>query len=204
MALFELPELASWVRQSDMDTASAALCREMATTYLETEVGVSLTQQSGVAVTYTPRWSDEWIDLPIPTTSIASVSVDGTALTSDDYEFVTDTYQLRRTGGWGGNGWAVSERRFAIPYDDHVSVTVTMTYGFATPPGDFRLWGLVLAAQAYQLSPSLNRQSVRIDDFAETFATGGDLAALGIELPPRVLVRFKARYGRGVAVVGAR
>lgn len=200
MALFELTELASWV-QSDLDTATAELCRDMATAYLESEVGVSLTQQSDVAVTYTPRWSSEWIDLPVPTASVASVSVDGTTLAADDYEFVSDTYQLHRAGGWGGNGWGASERRFVLAPDDHVAVTVTMTYGFATPPSDFKLWGLILAAQAYQLVPSLNRQSVRIDDYAETFATGGDLAALGIDLPPRVLGRFKSRYGRGVAVV---
>jgi hypothetical protein len=85
-----------------------------------------------------------------------------------------------------------------------VTVSVTLAYGFATPPAEFKTWGLILASQAYQLMPALNRQSVRIDDFAETFATGGDLASSGMGLSPKVLGRLRARYGRGAAVVEAR
>jgi hypothetical protein len=66
------------------------------------------------------------------------------------------------------------------------------------------MWGLILASQGYQLMPALNRQSVRLDDFAETYATGGDLITTGMGLPPKVLGRLRARYGRGAAVVEAR
>lgn len=203
MALFELTELASWV-QSDLDTATATLAREQATTYLEAETGVSLTRQEDVTVAYSPRWNDCWIDLPVPTTAVSSVAVDGSTLGVNDYQFVRDLFRLYRRVGWGGWSYQRSLGRAMLIEDDYVSVDVTMTYGFATPPAEFKTWGLILAAQAYQLMPSLNRQSVRIDDFAETFATGGELAAMGIGMSPKALGMLKSRYGRGAVSVAAR
>ena len=203
MALFELTELASWV-QSDLDTATATLCRESATSYLQDELGVRFAEDTAT-ITYTPRWDECWIDLPVPTTAVSQVDVDGTTLASDDYKKVDN--RLYRRVGWGGSRWGVDDRfAYRSSDDDYVTVDVTLTYGFtdATVPNELKTWGLILASQAYQLAPSLNRQSVRLDDYAETFATGGDLVAVGIGLPPKVLGKLKSRYGRGASVVSAR
>lgn len=203
MALFELSELASWV-QSDLDTATATLARAQAVAYLEGETGVRLTEDTAT-LTYTPRWDDCWIDLPVPTTAVSQVDVDGTTLSSTDYQVVNN--RLYRRSGWGGSRWT-ADNRFAYRSsdDDYASVAVTLTYGFAdgSAPQEFKTWGLILAAQAYQLMPGLNRQSVRLDDYAETYATGGDLVAVGVSLPPKVLGRLRSRYGRGVTVADAR
>lgn len=205
-SLFTTTELETFLRLSpgEIGAPLGYMLHDSARAYLESEVGVATTESVDAVVTYNPRWSDCWIDLPVPTTAVSAVQVDGSALDADDYQFL-DSFRLYRRAGWGG--W--SHREFgvlpgALIEDDYVSVDVTMTYGFATPPAEFKTWGLILAAQAYQLMPSLNRQSVRIDDYAETFATGGDLVSVGIGLPPQVLNRLKARYGRGASVVSAR
>lgn len=205
MALFTTAELESWLHLSSgtIDRALGYLLHREAVSYLESETGVRLSQDTAT-ITYTPRWDDCWISLPVPTTAVSAVSVDGTALTSDDYTLVEN--RLYRSVGWGGSRWSDDRFAYRSSSDDYASVDVTLTYGFTedTAPSEFRTWGLVLASQAYQLSPSLNRQSVRLDDYAETFATGGDLVAVGMGLPPRVLGKLKARYGRGAAAVDAR
>lgn len=197
MALFELTELASFV-QSDLDTATAQLCHDQALAYLEAEVGVSLSQHEDVTIGYTPRWDDTIIDLPVPTTTVSTVAVDGATLAATDYTVLD--HRIFRSVGWGGSRW-VADRFAYQPQDEYVSVDVTLTYGYATPPAEFKTYGLILASQAYQLMPSLNRQSVRIDDYAETFATGGPLVAVGMGLPGEVLGKLKARYGRRNAQV---
>ena len=204
MALFTTDELETWLHMSSgtIDSTLGDLLYEQAVAYLESEVGVSLSENT-TTIEYMPRWDDCWIDLPVPTTVVSEVSIDGTVASTDDYQLVNN--RLYRRSGWGGSRWT-SDNRFAYRSsdDDYASVTVTLTYGFAEPPGDFKTWGLVLASQAYQLAPGLNRQSIRLDDYAETFATGGDLVAVGIGLPPKVLGRLRRRYGRGAAVVEAR
>lgn len=202
MALFTLEELASWV-QSDLDTATATLARDAATDYLEAETGVKLTTATDT-ITYVVRWDDCWIDLPVPTTEVTSVAVDGDTLASDDYQVVDN--RLYRRVGWGGSRW-LSDDRFAYrsSEDDYADVAVTLTYGFETPPGEFKTWGLVLAAQAYKLAPNVGVQSERIDDYSVTYATGTTASVqAGLSLPPQVLGKLKARYGKGAAVVNAR
>jgi hypothetical protein len=206
VALFELTELASYV-QSDLDTATATLAQEQAVAYLEAETGVRLTEQTGSTVTYQVRWDDAWIDLPIPTTAVTAVTIDGTVVDADDYQVVNN--RLYRRVGWGGSRWT-SDNRFAYrsSEDDYVSVAVTMDFGYSdlTAPAEFKTWALVLAAQAYQLAPKIGLQSFRIDDYSETYATGGGAALMGagMSLPPNVLGKLKARYGRGAKVVETR
>lgn len=206
MALFELDELRVWAHLPDLDIATATLAREQATTHLESEVGVRLTQQTATVV-YHPRWDDQWIDLPVPTTDVATVVVDGETLAADDYQVVD--FRLYRRVGWGGSRWA-NERTFVrrMSEDDYPEVAVTMTYGFDVPPGEFKTWGLILATQAARLAPDVGVQarSSQIDDYSEsvTYATGGGQVFAGLSLPPRVLSSLRARYGRGVDMVAVR
>jgi hypothetical protein len=205
VSLFTTAELESWLQlpSGTIDSTLGDLLYEQTVAYLEAETGVKLTSDSSATLEYEVRWDDCWIDLPIPATDVASVSIDGTTVETDDYQLVNN--RLYRRVGWGGSRWT-SDNRFAYrsSEDDYVTVSVTLAYGFATPPAEFKTWGLILASQAYQLMPALNRQSVRLDDFAETYATGGDLVSSGMGLPPKVLGRLRARYGRGAAVVEAR
>lgn len=201
-SLFTTAELETYMHLSSgsIDPGLGLLLHDQAVAYLEGEVGVALTEHAGTVIEYTPRWDDAYIDLPVPTTAVSSVSIDGVAAASDDYQLLDS--RLYRSVGWGGSRWT-SENKFAYRSsdDDYVPVTVTLTYGFGTAPAEFKTYGMILAAQAYQLTPNLNRQSVRIDDFAETYATGGSLVTTGMELPPKVLGRLKARYGRRNAQV---
>lgn len=206
MALFTEAELETWARTT-MDTDVYTLIHEQVLTYLEDAAGVKLSEQADVTVTYTPRWDDQWIDLPVPTTAVASVSVDGSALAASDYQFHTDSYRLYRRIGWGGARWLADDRfSYTSRYieDDYAEVAVEMTYGFATVPPIFKTWGLVLGTQAVKLAPNVGRQSVRIDDFSETMFTGGGLVVAGIELPPKVLGQLRNKYRGGASVVAAR
>lgn len=208
MALFTVPELAAWIQSADpLDTATAVLARDQATAYLEAETGVRLTRQEDIEITYTPRWDDCWVDLPVPTVTVTSVAVDGVTLGSTDYQFVKDSHRLYRSVGWGGSRWNTD--LFDGPYrleTDFASVDVVCTFGYAdgAVPAEFKTWGLVLASQVYLLAAKVGLQSVRIDDYSETYATSGTQPFTAMALPPQVLGQLKARYGRGASVVAAR
>jgi hypothetical protein len=207
VALFSRTELETWQQSGTITDALYNLLHASAVGYLEDETGVRLTRQTDAEVTYTPRWDDCWITLPVPTVEVSEVEVDGDVLATTEYQWHKDSGRLYRHTGWGGTRW-VSRDKFAHRSSDDIytSVKVTLTYGFAdgSAPAAFKTWGLVLAAQAYKTVPNLNLQSFRIDDYAETFATGGALVSAGISLPPQVLGSLKRRYGQGAAVVEAR
>lgn len=204
--LFTTGELEKWLQvdSGTLDPVLGVLLHDTAVGYLEGETGVKLVETTAT-VTYTPRWDDCWIDLPVPLREVTEVSIDGTVVESDDYQVVNN--RLYRRVGWGGSRWT-SDHRFAYRSveDDHADVAVTMTFGFpdGEAPAEFKTWGLVLAGQAYRVVPRMGLQSFRIDDYAETYATGGALPYVGLALPPQILGRLKARYGRGVAVVESR
>lgn len=206
MALFELDELAAWVQSTPAD-GPAIVARDAAVAYLEGEVGVRLTEQTGT-VTYTVRWDDCWIDLPVPTSGVDSVTVDGSELAASEYQVVEN--RLYRRVGWGGSRWLADDRfprSTRYIEDDYTSVAVTLTYGFpdGQAPGELKTWGLVLASQALMLAPHVGKQSERIDDYSVTFYTGGGQYHAGVGLPPKVLGKLKAKYGRrNATVVNAR
>lgn len=203
MALFSESELETYLSDSTITTAAYTLAHAQAVAYLEAETGVRLTSQSDT-ITYTPHWDDAWIDLPVPTTDVASVSVDGTTLAATDYKKVDN--RLYRRVGWGGSRWG-SERRFDYhAADEYVSVTVSLTYGFAdgSAPGELKTWGLILASQIISLADKVGVQSERIDDYSVTFATGAEQSQGVVGLPASVLGTLRSRYGRGTTVVAAR
>lgn len=205
MALFTRAELENWLRESEssIDADVYTLCHDAAVGYLEAELNVHLTESDSAEATYTVRYDDCWIDLPVPLRAVNSVTVDGDTLTvNDDYQVVNN--RLYRSVGWGGSRWWSSDR-FAIPADDeYVQVVVDMDYGFTTAPQELKTWGLVLASQSFKLAPNANIQSLRIDDYSETFVTSGSLMQSTVGLPPEVLKRLRSRYGNGPKVVTSR
>lgn len=196
MALFSESELQTWLDDSTITTAQYNLAYEVAVGYLEGEVGVKLASQSDT-ITYTPRWDEQWVDLPVPTTSVTSVTVDGTALSSSDWTRVDN--RIFRSAGWGGA--ASKEKRFAYRTsdDEYVPVVVELTHGFAdgSAPAEFKTWGLILASQALKLADKVGVQSERIDDYSVTFATGAAQAQGTVGIPAAALGMLRGRYGRG-------
>jgi hypothetical protein len=190
--LFTLEELASHL-QSDLDTATATLARARVVAYLESELGVVLTQRTGT-VTFHPEPSTDFLRLPWPST-VTAVTVNGVALVADDWYLVNSLAEIRLVSKcWGG---------FAGDIRKLPTVVVSLTYGYLTPPAVLKAWGLLLAGQAYQLAPKIGLQSESIDDYSVAYATGAGAAA-DVELPPAVLNRLRAKFGRGVQVAGSR
>lgn len=184
-------------------TAQVQALLDDATEALVSDVlgGNKVTQGTTTVVFNVPEGS-RTITLPQqPVRSVASVLMDGVAIT----------------------GWVVRGGKLVLPcsvswreqYDvvrpvliDSVDVTVTWTYGLAAIPGDLKAWCMVLAAQALaslegpmeSLAPGAVQQ-VRIDDFAQSFAQGGDSAgAPGLVLPDAVRERLGSHWGVGAFV----
>lgn len=199
MALFTTSELESFLglAEGDLDVTRGALMHDLAASYLEGQLGTRFELVEGATVAYEVRWDDEWIKLPFPTHSVSAVSVDGDALDEDDWRVVDG--RLHRSTGWGGGRWG--DNRFArVATDEYVSVEVTLDYGFGDdsdgfpPPGELKLWALVLAKQGIE-APASGRQSVRVDDFSESYATNVDAVLAVMALPPALLGQLRARYG---------
>ena len=201
MSLFSNDELESFLGlpSGDLDTDRGTLVHDQAVGYLEGELGLKLELVESATVAYQVQRHEPWITLPVPTIDVVSVAVDGTELDADDYS-VTEGRLFRRDG-WGAQCGAA----------EYVTVAVELDYGFGTDsagegfpvPGELKLWGLVLAKQAYE-APASGRQAVRIDDFSETYATATESVMAAMSLPPQVLGRLRARYGGAVAVVSTR
>lgn len=177
MALFDLTDLAGYI-QSDLDTATATICRDIATGIIvghtrqiieETDHTHTLPVSPGLVVTLPQR----------PVTAIDSVTVDGTALDAD---------------GWSWDGISPQLILADAPADTWTA-TVAYTAGHTTVPADIRAVALSIAARAY--NNSLGVRSEAIDDYSVTYAGGGDtLATVGL-LPAesKILDRHRSIIG---------
>jgi hypothetical protein len=87
-------------------------------------------------------------------------------------------------------------------------VTVTATHGFSEVPGDLRSWCCVLAAEAFKNMQDLGMvgsgmvASVALDDFRQSYHPAGNNSG-PFSLPPNVVERLQAQYGRGTYVTGS-
>lgn len=131
---------------------------------------------------------DVWLDLPgKPVTAIATVTVDGTAVT--DYRLVDG--RLWRRCGWSFCG-------------EPIEVVVEMTHGFAEVPVDIVQLVCDLAILGIDTSTAgaLDPRAVaeRIDDYSVTFAAAGATVASAMTLPEATRRSLKARFGGGVVV----
>lgn len=136
-----------------------------------------------------------WLSLPgPPVTAVASVQIDG--------EAVTD-WRLRSGRLWRAVGWS--------PTFEPSQVTVTYTHGLPTVPADIvdlvcRIAAAALVAyRAETGGTGLAAQDVRaerIGDYAVTYGDDGRITEM--ELPDYLRARLAARFGSGVAVVRSR
>lgn len=136
---------------------------------------------------------DRYLDLPgKPVTAVDTVTVDGDALTSDDFKLVNG--RLWRLEGWG----------FRC---EPIEVTATVTHGFAVVPEhikqivcDLAIAGMG-AASAGAHDPRVLVES--IDDYSVTFAQGGESVATAMELPRATRQAIRKQFGGGAAMVVA-
>lgn len=141
-------------------------------------------------VTLMPN-SGHWLDAPGAVSEVASVSIDGAAVT--DFRVIGG--RIWREAGWLTGGW-------------HAPVTITYTHGLADVPADIvdlvcsLVAGAMRAAEddAYDSHRDLTYES--IDDYRRGFQQGDDALTSPFELPQRTREWLRARFGGGVAVVG--
>ncbi len=133
-----------------------------------------------------------WLDLPqIPVTAVASVTMDGTALTAGDPGDATTTYRRHGNRLWRTDGWQTYVGEPSL-------ITVVCTHGY--PAGHQRLQlarsaVLVLARGVYD-NPS-GVVSEKIDDYAVVY---GAMQAV-MEASPYLHAALKRQYGRGGGLV---
>jgi hypothetical protein len=90
----------------------------------------------------------------LPVSAVNSVSIDGTALTSDEYQWSANGY-LRRTGN---AIWPADLRNIEVDYD----------HGYATVPGPIATITARLAAR--MLDTSINAKQESIGAYSITYA----------------------------------
>lgn len=195
--------MASFASVDDMETrlgvtytgseiAQAQAFLDDATAFLQAEIGQLIT--AGTATYTTRHRGDSPLHLPQqPVTAVTAVEIDGTALTSDEYDLVDQELHLPPR-------WSSGEFGEYRPYMD---VTVAFTYGYTTVPAELKAWCIVLASQQMTAAAggSLGIPGVRsesIDDYSVTYVTDGST----MTLPREILDRLRARYGTGAYVTG--
>jgi hypothetical protein len=133
-------------------------------------------------------WGGRLLSLPgLPVQSVASVEVDGEAVT--DWRLV-DSAKLWRLGEWGHE-------------DDPLPAEVTMTHGLPTVPKHIvqLVCDLAIAGADAAKDGAHDPRVVaeKIDDYAVTFADSAVASAM--ELPQLTKNWLRAQFGGGVSVV---
>lgn len=176
----DLPSL--W--QAHADSGRALL---VASAAIRDAAGAAISEETSTVTVSAP--SGTLLGLPGPVTAVASVSLDGDALTSDEYEVLSNG--LWRRGGWG-----------CAP----VPVTVTYTHGLAAVPDDIVAYVCTLAVAWLEHQESgggstAGLKSVKIDDAAESYndEAAGRISPVYIPADDRQWLR--ARFGGGAVVV---
>jgi hypothetical protein len=165
--------------QSDVDTATATMLIELATSRVQGAVGqriIDLTDTALIDVDDYANWS-QWLELPQhPIRTVTTVVLDGSTITD---------YLLRKQKLWRLNGWLTN---FWMPSQ----VAVTYSHGF--PAGSqylqlARSATLALAKMGYGNPAGLAGES--IDDYRVTY----DQASARMELGEPLRAALVAAYG---------
>lgn len=183
-------DLAAFLQQ-DIDTATATLLLEGATSIVQAVAGQRIVQVVNDSVTLDLEACDDslWLDLPQrPVTAVSSATVGATAVT--DY-----SVQLSRGRLWRSLGW----RSATLPYWNSPStVTVVYTHGYAA--GDQRLQAarhavLGLASSAYVNPSGAVRE--QIDDYQVAY----EAMSARMEAAPALQALIRRQYGRSARSV---
>lgn len=134
--------------------------------------------------------SDSWLNLPqLPVTAVASVTLDGTALTSGALD--PNNYKLRGNRLWRTNGW---QTYWGQPSD----VAGLYTHGYVTGAQNLELARnavFSLAKSAYPNPGGVASES--IDDYNVTF----NAMSAQMEASPYTKAALRRKYGRRAGLV---
>ena len=170
------------------DTELVAMMLDVASSVIREAAGSVISQETSTVSVMAP--TGRWLTLPGPVTAVASVAVDGAAVS--DWKLV---------GGmlWRACGW--------LPGCEPVNVDVTYTHGFVEVPADIvnlcaDLAKLGIEAAEQESRPAaLVSTTQSIDDHSETFQYAADARTL-MELPAETQEWLAQRFGGGVYVTG--
>ena len=176
-------DLASLLGRDDLDAYKATMLIECATAVVQEVAGQRIVQASST-VTLEPG-PGRWLWLPqIPVVLVESVSLDGTALASGDY-------QVRAHRLWRETGWQLLT-------SPPTEVVVEYTHGYAEGAQELqraRQAVLALAAAVYD-NPSAQTQE-RIDDYAVSY----EAMSARMEAAPYLRDGLRRYYGRSAGLI---
>lgn len=184
-------DLASLV-QGDVDTATATLVIEACTAVVQAAADgqriVQVTNETASIVGTT----GQYLRLPQwPVTAIASVTLDGVALTAGAAGSGSSTYRLVGDRLWRGCGWQTY-------CGEPSQVGFVYTHGYAT--GDQKLQlarGTVLSLGRGLLMNPSGVTSEKIDDYAVAY----EKASEALDASPALKALIRKQYGRRAAMV---
>ena len=172
---------------ADLPTSTGTLLLECATAVVQNAAGGQrIVQVVGDTANLTGT-TDAWLDLPqIPVTSVASVTLDGVALTAGTAASASTTYRLRGNRLWRGDGW---QTYVGVPSD----VVPVYTHGYASGAQQLQLgrWAVLSLAKGQVPNPS-GLQSESIDDYSVTF----NAMTAQMEASPFLQRALRKQYGR--------
>lgn len=191
MALLDLADNADLDARGVTPTAVHTLMLAVASSVVRAAAGSPILQTTST-VTLTD-WGGAMLRLPgLPVRSVASVKVDGQAVT--DWRLV-DASALFHTSCWGDAS-------------SPVDVEVTLTHGLPEVPAHIvqLVCDLAIAGANAATSGALDPRVVaeKIDDYAVTFAAGAEVVATAMELPRLTKSWLRSQFGGGVQVVSYR
>ena len=169
---------------ADLNAGTGTLLIECATAVVQAAAGGQrIVQVSGETLNIMGL-SESWLDLPqIPVTSVASVTLDGTALTVG---IEATNYKLRGNRLWRTDGW---QTYWGQPSD----VVVVYTHGYAPGSQELQLGrAATLSLAKGQFSNPSGVASEAIDDYNVSYQA----MSAAMEATPFLKAALRKRYGR--------
>jgi hypothetical protein len=190
-----LPNLAAAADLSarGVDISNSALVDTMlavASSLVREAAGSPILSATVTVSWWVTEWS-EWETVPVrPLRSVASVTLDGAAIT--DHKVVHN--DLWRAAGW---------------FDcEPVEIEATLTAGLPTVPESIKqlVCDLAILGMDTATAGALDARVIaeRIDDYSVTFTEGGAAVASAMTIPSATRSSLRARFGGGVGSVKLR
>jgi hypothetical protein len=175
--------------QSDLDLSTATLLVEIGTAVVQEAAGGQRNVQVVGATLTVMGTTGSWLALPqLPVTAVASVTLDGDAVTAGT---TTGTYRKVGSRLWRDVGWAPD---IYAPSE----AAVVCTHGY--PAGDQRLQlgrGAVLGLAKSQYPNPSGATRITIDDYTEVY----DAMTARLEASASLKAAIRRQYGRPAGLV---
>lgn len=191
-------DLASLLERDDIDRSKAVMLIECVTAVIQEATGgqrIVLVENDTFQIMAT---RDQWLALPqIPVVSVASVDIDGNALT-EGTGFKRFGNRLWRKQGWSNRctyPWTVPQILYG---QDLPQVNGVYSHGFADGSQDLQLAraaGISILKGVYG-NPT-GATSEAIDDYSVSY----ELLAVQLEASPYLKAALRSKYGRRAGIV---